>query len=549
MWLRALGWLFALIGAACVLVFLAAWGLVGMEALPSIPMWSRVVGGVGAALIALWLFLDWGDLSRAGRDQTVQRSATASFAALLALAVTVALNAVAHKYDERWDVTATKRYTLSQQSVDIAKALDREVEVLAFFPTGSPDGQSFRNLMDQYAQHTTLLKASYHDPYSDPLLVQQMEITSTYGTVILTSGDDKQRLETEFDEEAFTNALVKLTADVEHPVCFVTGHGEMEPGDDSAVGLSTIQGKLEGQNYTVKTIALLEGPPKPADCKVVVLGSPRVDLLPAERDRLAQYVAGGGGLLVMIDPLQAPETAADLARYGAKVGNDVVIEADPARQLQGGDPTFVVLDESSWDLHPITEKLRGMAFLRLARSVAKGDDVPGLNVQVLAHASEQSWGETNLTDTTAVPNPDEGVDLVGNVPVAVVVEVTDPSAIRTETAAAAAPADLPVGTPASDKKVEPPPPASGGKVAIFGDGDFAGNQLVLNGMNNNLVLNTVAWMVGETEQISIRSNEGAKGKLTVTVATGLLAGIVALLIVPGLAVIGAVGTWLRRRRM
>lgn len=548
MWLRALGWLFALIGAICVLVFLSAWGLVAMEALPSLPVWTRVVGGVGAALIALWLFLDWGALSRAGRDQTVQRSATASFAALLALAITVALNAVAHKYDEQWDVTATKRYTLSQQSIDIAKALDREVEVLAFFPTGSPDGQSFRNLMDQYAQHTTLLKTSYHDPYSDPLLVQQMEITSTYGTAILRSGDNQQRLETEFDEEAFTNALVKLTADVEHPVCFVTGHGEMEPDDDSAVGLSTIKGKLEGQNYTVKAITLLEGAPKPADCKVVVLGSPRVDLLPGERDRLAQYVAAGGGLLVLIDPLLAPETAKDLARYGVKVGDDVVIEADPARQLQGGDPTFVVLDEASWDIHPITAKLRGMAFMRLARSVAKGDEIPGLNVQVLAHASEQSWGETNLTDTSAVPNPDAGVDLVGNVPVAAVVEVTDPAAIRTETAPAVAPTDLPVGTPAAEK-AEPLPPASGGKVVVFGDADFAGNQLVLNGMNNNLVLNTVAWMVGETEQISIRSNEGAKGKLTVTVATGLLAGIVALLVVPGLAVIGAVGTWLRRRKM
>lgn len=546
--LRALGWLFALLGVLCLVVFAASYGLVAMGSLTELPLWSKLVGGGGVALIALWLFLDWGSLSQARSDLTVQRSFTASFAVLLALAVGVAANVVGHKYDERWDITKTKKYTLSQQSIDIAKNLDREVQVMAFFPTGAPDGSNFRNLLENYEQHSTLIKSEFHDPYGDPMLVEQMKITSSYGTVILKAGESEQRLESEFDEQAFTNALVKVTSDVSHRVCYVTGHGELDAKDDSPVGLATATSKLEGQNYEVETVSLLEGPPRPERCKVVVLAGPRAELLPVERDRLAQYVAGGGGLIVLLDPLSVPETAADLSRYGVKVGDDVVIEVDPNRQIQGGDFTYVALDPSSFEPHAITEKINGMALLRLARSVAKGPEVPGLSVTSLAHASAESWGETNLADATAMPQPDEGVDVVGNVPVAAVVEVTDPTALRTKTEGADSPA-APIGAPASAPAQVDVPTASGGKVVVFGDADFAGNQLLLALNNQDLFLNTVAWMVGEESQISIRSNEGGAGKLTVTVVTGLIAGIVALVVVPGIALIGAVGTWMRRRRL
>jgi hypothetical protein len=279
----------------------------------------------------------------------------------------------------------------------------------------------------------------------------------------------------------------------------------------------------------------------------VVLASPRAELLPVERDRLAQYVAAGGALLATVDPLAVPETAADLSRYGLKVGNDVVIEADPYRQTDGG-PTYVLLDPSSLDIHPITSKLQGVAILALARSVGKGEDIAGLNVQTLAHASESSWAETALTEPPDTWKRDEGVDLVGKVPLVAAVEVTDPAAIRTATVTAAAdpaaPAPAVPATPAPEL-----PKKAGGKVVVYGDGDFASNALVTAAVNQDLALNAIAWMVGEEDQISIRPNEAGKGKLTLDAVTLFLSAVIVLVVAPGLAVIGAVGTWIRRRRM
>ena len=54
-------------------------------------------------------------------------------------------------------------------------------------------------------------------------------------------------------------------------------------------------------------------------------------------------------------------------------------------------------------------------------------------------------------------------------------------------------------------------------------------------------------MVGESKQISIRANEAGKGKLSINVISGLLSGLGALVVAPGIAIAAAVGMWLRRR--
>jgi hypothetical protein len=51
-------------------------------------------------------------------------------------------------------------------------------------------------------------------------------------------------------------------------------------------------------------------------------------------------------------------------------------------------------------------------------------------------------------------------------------------------------------------------PKAGGKVVVFGDSDFASNQLVDQLTNKDLLLNTIAWMVGEGDQLAVRAKGG-----------------------------------------
>jgi ABC-type uncharacterized transport system involved in gliding motility auxiliary subunit len=542
--IRSLGWLFGLAGALLLLVYGAAWAF-----LDEVPRSLHVVGSLGGLGVGLFLFFDWGALAEAGKDQAVARSALASFAVALGLGVVVAGNVVANRYDTRWDLTRDKRYSLSQQSVDIARSLDREVEVIAFFPAGTPEGDAFRTLMEQYGRESTLIKSSYYDPFSDNVLAAQMK-ASEMGTVILKAGESERRLDTEFGEEAFTNALVKLTSDAEHSVCGVYGHGEREDMDDqTADGLGVAIARLQGQNYTWRRVNLLEEPPTPDTCKVVVLAGPQGELLPAERDRLAAYVAAGGGLFVLLDPMLVPELAADLSRYGVKVGDDLVLEGDPNRQLATGGPTTIVVGEDGFDVHPITSKLAKGVVFGLARSVGKGVDVPGLAVQEIARTHELSWAETGYRDSSAALAPD-GADVQGKVPLAVTVEVQDPASLRlvTEAAAPTVAAAAGVVAPPTASPAPSLPTRPGGKVVVIGDSDFVSNQLLLARVNQDLFLNGIAWMVGEEDQISVRTNEAGAAKLTLDMFTLFVAAALAVVAVPGLTVAGAVSTWLVRRR-
>ena len=300
---RSISWIFALAG----LLTLAVFGI-GFGYLEEPPLALNIAGGVGAALVIAWFALNWSMLVELGKGAAFARTATSLFAVLLTGGIGVTANIVAHRYDKRWDLTETKRYTLSQQSIDVVSKLDQEVEVLAFFGLGSPEGDNFRDLMERYKEHTTLIKVETYDPMSNPILAEQNKIVTDAGTVILKAGDKTQRLESSFDEEALTNALIRLASSKEHKVCFVTGHGERELDDEStAEGLGMAKVRLEGTNYKVESINLLNNPPTPETCEVVVLASPRADLIEQELDRLAAYVSAGGGLVVALDPVEAPE--------------------------------------------------------------------------------------------------------------------------------------------------------------------------------------------------------------------------------------------------
>ena len=557
--MRAIGWLLAVLGGLCCLVWFLAYGLVWSDVIAELPVAFHAIGGSGLLLIGGWLFLDWNSLKELGKDQTVGQAFTASFALLLGLAITVILNFLGYNWDYRKDLTTSKKYSLSDQSVEIATKLDREIEVQAFFVSGSPEASNFRELIQGYVEKTSLLKINYYDPYSDPLIAEKAGLTSASGTVILKAGEAEQRIEYDFNEEAITNALVKVTSTKSHTLCVVENHGEAAATDaGSPEGMGVVFGKLEKQNYTVRAVQLVAEQPTPESCEVLVLAGPKTDLLASEMDRVAAYVAGGGNLIALLNPIDAPLTAADMSRYGVRVANDVVVEPDPYRQIPGGGPTWVVLDPSSYAPHAITEKLNmGTAVLPLVRSVGKGAEIPGLTVTELARSTEAGWGETDLSGDPEKPSePNEG-ELVGRVPLAVAVEVTDPAAVPVSMAPsppAIAPVPAAEGAPVLPT-VTPVVPApevpknAGGKVVVVGDADFASNQFATLGVNQDLFMNTVAWMADEANQISIRANEDKRGKLEIGVIQALVAALVALIGVPGLAAVGAVGTWMRRRQM
>lgn len=536
-------WLLAVLGLLCMVFHLVArvvWGHWGG--------WPAGVGGTGLALWLAWLWLDQAPLRRAARSRAVRFNLVAGLLVVLAIALAVGLNVLAHRYDQRWDLTGSGRHTLAPQTVQLLEGLEQEVTILAFFPMGGTDERSFLDLLEAYQQHTDKLVAELYDPVHDPVAARQYGVTSTFGTVILLAQDAQQRLETSFDEEALSNALLRLSSGVEHAVCFLSDHGEADPDNDEPAGMSGAVMKLEGQNYRLERTSILSHGGVPAHCEVLVVAAPQVDPLPEEREALAEYLVAGGSALILLEPLTTPSLSEDLARYGLSLVPDVVLVDDTKMRDLGFDPSYLRLGPDQLDFHPITSKLDSVLYLQLARSVEKIEDVPaGLNVQVIARSSAGAWGETSFEEgATLEPSPE--LDRIGALGLVAAVEIVDPTAVLLRGH------DL-EGAEGSVSEAEPavipeqPAAAGTGKLVVFGDAGFASNQHLLEGLNQDLFLNSVAWLVGEEDQISIRPNEQAAGLLDYTLLQALIMWFLALFGVPGLAIVAALWTWFRRRRM
>ena len=578
--MRTWSWILGFLGGMGLLAFVAYAAFVDQIQTP-----AAIAGAAAACLVAAWVWLDWAALRHAAQARGTRFSLTATMLVVVVAGIAVALNILAHRYDQRLDLTASQRFALSEQTKKVLAGIDQDVDIVAYFPAGSDEETRFKDLSAGYTEANDHITVTMHDPVREPMAAQQDKITSSYGTVIVKVGDSTQRLDQEFTEEALTNALIRATSGKKHVVCYVTGHGELDSQDDSsATGLGLVTTKLTSQNYDVHRVSLVREGGVPEDCEVVVVADPQTDWLAPEQEDLAAYVAGGGKAIVMLDPTHAPGLASDLARYGIDVGNDIVLESNPKYQMVGGDATYLVLDADSFTKHPLTEAAKGMVILRMARSVGAGNPIKGIKDTVLAHSTPNGWGETTL-DSTTPPQPDNG-DIVGNVPLMTLAEIDDPKAIDvgsramgggvgasntptmaptvaptsapTASGPAAAGADPPTAAdPSPDAQADATAPTAngdavvrqaGGKILVIGDSDFASNDLVGQGSNQDLFLNAIAWMVGEEDQVSIRPNPASTASLSMNVLQGIGVWLACLLLVPGTAIGMAIGTW-RKRRM
>jgi ABC-type uncharacterized transport system involved in gliding motility auxiliary subunit len=134
----------------------------------------------------------------------------------------------------------------------------------------------------------------------------------------------------------------------------------------------------------------------------------------------------------------------------------------------------------------------------------------------------------------------------------VVVEVTDPAAIevaRSAAAPAVAMGEGVLGASGDEGALVPADlaPEAGGRLVVVGDADFASNQLISVGNNQDVFLNAVAWLVDEADQLGERPEADDAQALSLTVAQEVLMWLLSVLLVPLVAVVAAIIVMVRRR--
>lgn len=432
------------------------------------------------------------------KRRSTRHGASALILILLVLGILVFVEAISARHSARLDLTAGKRFTLSEQTLKILKNLEKPVRLTAFYQEGSPEAEEARGLLDQYAYASRKFSFTFVDPDRFPGKARRYKITA-YGTLMLETDIREEKI-TQATEQELTNALLRVMRKAEKVIYFISGHDEKSTEDYGKDGYSGVKKAIEDQNYVARDLLLMRVEEVPADASVLIIAGPKKALFPEEISTLKRFIDQGGHLLILIDPDTDTGLREFLKSCGIEVGQDIIV--DKLSRLFGADYLTPIVSEYA-GYHPITENFKTASFFPLARSIRVAKAVP-LHVQntELAKTGPNSWAETDLVMLKkGKASFDSEKDTMGPIPVAMV------STIQHETEEAKdGQAEKTVEDKAeeSDDEKDVPRPA---RIVVFGDSDFAGNVYVNLSGNRDLFMNTLSWLAEEEDLISIRPKE------------------------------------------
>jgi ABC-type uncharacterized transport system involved in gliding motility auxiliary subunit len=524
---NVLGWLGALAVAVSLVLRFQAFR-------PEWTQYSWHAAIAGLVLILLYLATQWRDIGKAFERRQTRLGSIAAVSVLVVLGILVAVNYLAARRNHRWDLTAGKQYSLSDQTRQILQKLDAPVKALVF---ARPQEQGpLQDRLDEYAYLSNgKLTVEYVNPDREPARAQQNQVQS-YGTVVFDYKGRTERVVSS-DEQQLTNTLIKLVSGEQKKVYFLEGHGERDTTSGSRDGYQTVTQGLGSENFKVETLALAQKGTVPADATVVIIAGPQTDLLQPEADALGTYLDKGGKLLVMVEPMlrdqrPLPVLSALLQKWGFEIGNNIVVDTNPIGQLLGTGELAPVA--ARYPSHPITANFRLITAYPTARSVKASSSPPsGRSPQTFIETSPAAWGETDIqaiVDQKPI-EADKDKDVIGPVSLGAAVSAQAPNP--------PAPADG--RKPAADQ----PKPET--RVAVIGDSDFASNSYLGIQGNRDLFMNTVNWLAQQENLISIRPHDPDDRRLTMSAAAQRNVTWLSWIVIPA-AIFGlGILSWARRR--
>lgn len=442
------------------------------------------------------------------------------FHGLFAAAI-VALAYLSTQYTREFDWTAAKRNSLSEPTLMLLGRIQGPIAITAYAADLPARRELISKVIGRYRAAKPDLTLRFVDPNTAPDKVRELDLTSD-GTLVVEFGGRTEKVAPDFrggyPESDLTNALQRLARGSERYIAFLEGHGERKHDGQANHDVGAL-GRLLGERGLKLTVLNLASAQRvPDNVAVLVIASPQAELLPLERKLVIDWVASGGNLLWLAEPLDDRHGLHGLAPLAEELGltflkGEIV---DPRAQVLGSaDPRLVIVDR--YEPAPFTRDFD----LTTVFPVATGIDFieqDGWTVRPFATSLGQAWLETGAIE--GVIELDPRVDRPGPITLGVYLVRTKPGAAVGEQ-----------------------------RVAVVADGDFIANQFAGNGGNLELGLNLASWLVQDDDFININVTETPDATLTLDESVHLVLAVGFLLVLPlGLIAAGIFIWWRRRRR-
>lgn len=393
----------------------------------------------------------------------------------------------------QWDLTANKKFTLSDQTLTTLKNLQQDVHVIAFTDPGAGvANRQVTDLLEEYKKRTGKLTWEEVDPKKKPSVAQKYQIDQ-YGTIVFESGGKTKNVYSSDlfaagasqgsyafqGEEKFTGAILSLTSGEKKTAYLLTGHGELTLSQASQFRRS-----LENENLELKELNLLKEAAIPEGAETLFVLSPQKDISEKEAELVLAFLKGKGKLLMTLDIAKDMESwkhwSSIMEAVGVKNQKALVLES---RKTLSTDPLTII---PTYGYHDITKKLDEQdritvlpGAMALTRSENTSSD---FSASSLLRTSDQAYAKTNLSLFTS------GTRL----------KMDD---IKQADADLKGPLDLAYAV--TDKESKP-------KAVVIGNGVLLQDGLIEEQGNLDFALNSVGWLQEQKDLVTIRPREEAQ---------------------------------------
>ena len=429
----------------------------------------------------------------------------------------------------RYDMSATKLYSITSNTKAVVNALTEDVTIYWIVQSGQEDAV-IENLLDKYESLSDHISVVKRNPDVYPTFAEQYTDEEVQNNSLVVECGDRSRYigyddiylqeadlysysyNTSFDGEGAITSAIDYVVNEDQPRVYVLeGHGETELP-------TTFSDQVERDNMELETLSLLTADEVPEDADCVLIYGPSSDISTEEQAMLSDYVSGGGKLLVMAGPTEEDGALSTLygliEPYGVTVTDGIVVEGD--REHYAFQAPFALLPDMAEsgitdslieeNYYPILALSQGLTVDTSAAS--------GATVTELLTTSDAAFSKLAGYDMSTYEKEDGDID--GPFTLGVQIELD-----------------------------------SGGQIVWFSSSSFLDDMYnaYSSGANVNLAMNALSSLIGESEAMAIRSKSLNYNYLTISDSASSLLKAVMIGVFPLLYLGIGIGVVLKRKRL
>ena len=336
------------------------------------------------------------------------------FIVVLLISIYIGINVLVQRLElTDIDVTQNKLYTISSESIDKIKNIEKEV-IIYFF--GFEKNEKIIDLAKQYSKNNSNIIIQNIKITDRPDLMEKYNLQDGDDVIVIQSGDRNKILtssdlstydyttyeEIDLTEQKLTNSILDITADEKPSIYFLTGHKEYTLESHMII----LSEYLKNEVNEVKSLDLLVTNKIPEDCSVLAICSPTEDFKDFETQLIMDYINNGGKIIFLNDPsfkdaLSNVQKILDL--FGLSFDNKGILLEEDASKMVMQTPNLIKPDISYTDITKNIASDGGVAFLSSSKIDFKEDNEMeelGLSVEKLITSSKTAFYRNDLTITT-----------------------------------------------------------------------------------------------------------------------------------------------------